>query len=153
MFTEKISYTDLNGEEQTKTLYFNISKSELVKENMAVAGTLQKHLERISEAKDLPELGKAFNGFIRLAYGEIAPDGQGFIKRVPDKNAEGGQRWLFDYFEQTPAYDAFYMKLMTDNKYAAKFIQAILPKDMIDQARAQIEEIAGPGQNPFEFVQ
>ena len=44
---------------------------------------------------------------------------------------------LTEEFSQTEAYYQLYMKLATDDEFAAKFINGIMPADLADQVAAE----------------
>lgn len=64
-----------------------------------------------------------------MSYGERSEEGDGraFIKYDSD-----GRR-LSNKFKQTAAYDALFMELAMDADKFAKFVTAILPKDLQGQ--------------------
>lgn len=136
MLKKTISYEDYNGVERTEDFYFNLTKSEIMKLEMGTEGGYAEMLQRISNAKDAPEIMNQFERLLKLAYGERSDDGRRFVKSEAISEA----------FLQTPAYDAIFMELCTDAEKAAKFINAIVPKDMqqkdadvIDFARNQLK--------------
>lgn len=64
-----------------------------------------------------------------MSYGEKSDDGKYFLKK------KNGVR-LAEMFEQTEAYSTLFMKLATDDKAAARFINGIIPADMRTQLPA-----------------
>ena len=56
-------------------------------------------------------------------YGEKSPDGRRFIK----------SKELSEAFEQTEAYSNLYVELATDSDSAAKFVNGIIPADLVKQ--------------------
>ena len=61
---------------------------------------------------------KVFKELVLKAYGEKSPDGKRFIKSDELSTA----------FAQTEAYSELFMKLATDDKAAADFVNGIIPK-------------------------
>lgn len=123
MFKEKVKYTDFDGEEQERTLYFHLSKPELAKLNLSSSGGLDKFVNKIIETRDGEQLINLFEKIIQMSYGEKSLDGQRFIKDPEATKA----------FTESPAYEVMYMKLASDADYAAKFIRGIVPPDVAAQ--------------------
>lgn len=121
MLTKPITYTDFDGETRTENFYFNMTKAELAELNLTTEGGLQNVLQRIIDAKNIPEVTKWFKKIITMSYGEKSPDGRRFIKSEE----------LTNEFLQTEAYSELFMQLLGDDKAASDFINGILPK--IDQ--------------------
>lgn len=126
MLKREITYDDFNGEKQTDTYYFHLSKPEIIKLNVEHAGGLGAMINRIMESQNHKAIIAEMEKIVLLAYGEKSDDGKRFIK-----NDE-----LREAFSQTAAYSVLFMELATDEDAAAKFITGILPPDMV----AEIEK-------------
>lgn len=126
MLKETITYLDFNGVERTEDCYFNLSQTELMEMELGTAGGFAEMLQKIVAAQDGPSLMKQFKNIILKAYGKKSDDGKRFIKSK-EISAE---------FEQTPMYDQIFIKLVTDDKAAARFINGIVPKELAEQANA-----------------
>lgn len=124
MLKKTVTYEDFNGVTVTEDLYFNLTKSELTNLQLSKEGGFDTYIQRIVDAKDTPELAKAFRDIILMSYGEKSTDGKRFIKKAPE-----GYR-LADEFEDTAAFDALYMELITDDKAAAAFINGVVPQNV-----------------------
>lgn len=116
MLKKTITYTDYNGVERTEDFYFNLSKAELMEMEMGTTGGFVETVQKITAAKDTPNLVKLFKDFILKAYGEKSPDGKRFIK----------SKELSDAFSQTEAYSEIFMELATDADAAAKFVNGTI---------------------------
>ncbi len=123
MIKETIKYLDYDGNEREETFYFNLSETELTQMQLSKEGTMTEYLQRIIEAQDVPELASVFKKIILAAYGEKSLDGK-YFRKVVD-----GHR-LAEDFEQTEAFNVFYMKLANDDKAALDFINALMPKSV-----------------------
>lgn len=123
MLKKTITYTDFDGNERTEDFYFNLTKAELTMLTLSHAGGLEKHLDKIIKAKDQPSIMKNFREIIKLSYGEKSDDGRRFVKSEE----------IYQNFEQTEAYSILFMELCTDSKAAGEFVNAILPKDLVDE--------------------
>lgn len=127
MLKKTITYTDYNGMERTEDFYFNLNKAELMEMEMGTSGGFAEMVQRIVAAKDAPAIIKIFKEMILKAYGQKSPDGRRFIK-----NDE-----LREEFSQTEAFSILYMELATDDKAAAKFVNGVMPAEMVQEAQKQ----------------
>lgn len=118
MLKQTRTYTDYDGNERTEDFYFDLSKAELMEMELGIAGGMQNFLQRIIDAKDVPELAKLFKMIVLKAYGKKSDDGRLFVKK---------QEYT-DEFVSSPAYSDIYMELCTDSDKAAAFMNAIIPK-------------------------
>jgi hypothetical protein len=126
MLKETVTYVDFNGIERKEDVYFNLTQSELMEMELGTEGGFAEKLQKLVDAQDGPGLFKNFKDIIKKAYGVKSDDGKRFIKS-PELSEE---------FTQTPVYDQIFMKLVTDDKEAARFINGIVPKELSEQAAA-----------------
>ena len=117
MLKKTIEYVDYNGNPRKEDFYFNLSEAELAKMELSVTGGYAEMLQRIIDARDMPEIESVFENLISKSYGEKSLDGRRFVK----------SKEISDAFMQTPAYDILYMEMMTDVKAASDFINGITP--------------------------
>lgn len=117
MFKYLVKYEDYDGKPQEKTLWFNLSKGELLKMELKAKDGLEKQLKEVSESKDRAKILETFEWIIDCAYGEKTEDGQMFVK-----NPE-----ILAAFKQSPAYDEFLFDLLTTEDAAAAFVRGIVP--------------------------
>ena len=120
MLKKVITYTDYDGEQRTETHWFNLTKAEILEMELLTAGGMEKMIQNIIEAKDVPSLVGLFKKLIDKSYGVKSPDGKRFIK-----NPEALQE-----FKETEAYSELFMELATDSDAAAKFVEGIIPADI-----------------------
>ena len=125
MLKETIKYTDFNGVDREEDFYFNLTKAELMEMELGTTGGLTELIQKAVQTKDAPVIIKVFKDLILAAYGEKSADGKRFIK-----NDE-----IRESFAQTEAYSVLFMKLASDDKAAAKFVNGIVPAD-IDTSKA-----------------
>ena len=119
MWKETITYKDFYGEERTEEFRFHLSKAECAEKQMKYAGGgYAEFLKRIVDAKNQETIVDLFTPFILDAYGEISQDGRRFVKSPELSKA----------FSETEAFSILYMKLATDDEYAAKFVNGVIPK-------------------------
>lgn len=127
MFVKEIKYTDFNGIDRSEKFYFNLTKSELTEMDLTTAGGMKSFIERITNTQDQAELIKLFKELILKAYGVKSDDGKQFIKS--EENAKA--------FSQTMAYDTYFMLLATNEQEAIKFVNGIMPADLVAEANKQ----------------
>lgn len=132
MLKKTLTYTDYDGKQRTEDHYFNLGKVEAMElamdmpddVNDAIDGDAKDNIDEA--AKRLVEKlgGKGILNYMKdliaKSYGVKSEDGRRFIK-----NPE-----LFEEFQQTPAYDALIIDLMTDETQAAAFVNGVLPPDL-----------------------
>ena len=124
MLKKTITYTDFNGNERTEDFYFNLTKAEVMEMEMSTNGGMAEMIQRIVSAQDAPAIIKIFKDLVLKAYGQKSPDGKRFVK-----NNE-----LREEFVQTEAYSQLFMELATDADAAAKFVNGIMPADLVQQS-------------------
>lgn len=125
MFKEVITYTDYNNVERTEPFYFNLTKAELMEMELGTTGGYAEMIQSIIDAKDAPSLMKICKDIIMKAYGEKSADGKRFIKIDKDGYP------LVNNFIQTEAYSILFTKFATDADFAAKFVNGIMPQDLV----------------------
>lgn len=124
MLKETITYDDFDGKTVVEDIYFNLTKAELVEWEMSVDGGLKEHLETIINTNNGREIMAAMKDVILRAYGARSDDNRRFIKNPQ----------LREEFESSEAYSVIFMKLAQDPEAAAKFVNGIIPKDLLDEA-------------------
>lgn len=120
MIKETITYVDYDGNERTEDFYFNLTKAELAEMNLTVKGGMEQMIKEIVAAKDTPSIIKLFKEILTKSYGKKSPDGRRMMKN---------EEILTDFVE-TEAYSQLYMKLATDEVYAQKFVNGVMPSDL-----------------------
>ncbi len=149
MLKKEITFKDFNGHRHTQIYWFHLSKTELVELEMSHQGGLSASLERIIAAQDNKALIVEFKNLILSSIGERSEDGAHFIK-----NQE-----IRDGFQNSPAYDALFMELVTDTDAAIEFVQGMIPANLEEDAKklqaanepAPVTPITTPKSEP-EFV-
>lgn len=131
MLKKTITYTDYNGVERTEDFYFNLTKAEILEMELSTEGGLQRMIEKIVAAQDMPALSKYFKQIILMSYGEKSPDGKRFVK-----NDE-----LREEFSQTEAYSQLYVDLATNDQIAADFVNGIIPDDVSAAAAEELSVV------------
>lgn len=119
MLKKTITYTDLFGVERTEDFYFNLSKPEVVKMQGSVKGGYDVRLKGIVSELNGANIMEFFEDLIKKAYGEKSEDGRRFMKSEEISRS----------FMETPAYEVLFEELVTDDKAAAEFVNAVMPRD------------------------
>ena len=117
MVKETITYHDLDGNEITDDFWFNLYQSEVVEMNFSKKGGLTEYLKEITETEDGEKIIQFFKELVLRAYGVRGEDNKSFVK----------SKALSESFSQTEAYSVLFMKLATDDKAAADFVNRVLP--------------------------
>lgn len=133
MLVKRISYTDYNGNQRSEDFYFNLNKGEIFNMQFGTEGGLDKAIQKIIQTEDTPKIVKIFQDIILNAYGVKSDDGRRFIKSEE----------LSTEFKQTEAYSELLMELVSDEKKAAEFINALMPKDLAEEAQKQQKLLEG----------
>lgn len=140
MLKKTINYVDYDGNEREEDFYFNLTKAELMEMSLSTSGGLDKYIERITKAQDTAKLIELFKDIIIKSYGVKSDDGKRFIK-----NPE-----LTEEFTQTEAYSDLFTTLATDENEAAAFINGIMPKELLDAAKEEVNKPAEVVEIPKE---
>lgn len=130
MLKHEITYEDFNDEKVTETLYFNISKTELMELEVEHPEGMHDWLQRMVKIEDKKKLFAEFKRIILLSYGEKSPDGKRFIKSDEIRND----------FEHSAAFEALFVSLIESEDTVAKFITNVLPKDLQEDVKKAASE-------------
>ena len=133
MIKKTVTYEDFDGNQITEELWFHITKSQMTDMELNTPGGWSGKLEKIGNGASGKEIMDTFKELILLAYGEKTENGRGFIKKRDGKP-------IAEEFEQSLAYDALYSELLLNPDEAAKFIQGIWPKDIIEEVQKEIAQ-------------
>lgn len=123
MYKTTVEYEDFNGEKKKRTLYFNLSQSELTELKYESNGALENKIVEIVATKNRSEMMLLFTKLLKMAYGEKSEDGEYFIK-----NEE-----VYNRFKFSNAYDAFLEKLVESDSELENFIKYVMPKKLSDK--------------------
>lgn len=121
MLTETITFTNFDGKQVTEKHYFNLTRAELVQWEMEHNEGVGEYFLRLSQENDKRALGQAFHDFLFRTYGLKSEDGNRHMK----------SEQISKDFEASAAFDEFYMKMITDEGFAMKFIKGVLPREWV----------------------
>lgn len=114
------TYTDYDGNKRTEEFRFHFNKAELLEMEMTTEGGFSARVNRIINANSHSELVKIMKQFVLDAYGIKSDDGRRFMKSDEIRRS----------LVECPAYSQIFMRLATDDKAAAEFINGVTPDDM-----------------------
>lgn len=125
MFKKTIKYSDWNGVEKERDLYFNLTETEINHLQMSYPGGLKAILEKIVKEVDNVEILKMFDLLVEKSYGEKSPDGE-YFRKSPE---------IFKAFTESVAYDEFFKWLLeNDGENSSAFANAIIPPQLLEEA-------------------
>lgn len=120
MLKKVITYEDFNGEECAEEVWFGITKTEIIKAELAGAERMTDTLRKMINLKDGQGIMRAFDKLVDMSYGVKSADGKRF-----EKSPE-----LLAKFKSSAAYDSLYMEIMSDTDKALAFIKGIMPAEI-----------------------
>lgn len=132
MLKKEVTYEDFDGNQVTETLYFHISKSQVVEMQH---GGVAEMLKRVTvPGATIEDIFESFKKLLGMGYGERI-DGKTF-RKDPEKTKD---------FLDSPAYDALFMSLVQGGtQNMLEFIGGMLPGDLVnDEVLAQAAQQAG----------
>jgi hypothetical protein len=116
-----ITYTNFNDVTKTEDFHFHMSVAELTDMGLSTGGTTFGELvRRMTSENDTGAVMAAFKDVILRSVGQRSQDGDMFYKNERIQND----------FVACGAYDALFLKLLTDTAEIVKFINGIMPTDM-----------------------
>lgn len=126
MFTDTVTYEDFNGNSRTESLYFNLSVNEMFDLENSLPGGYSAAITNAIDSHESMVIFDMLRDLIRRSYGTKSEDGTRFLKSKEE----------FEAFSQSPAYDAFLEKIISDNgTYAAKFVEGIMPRSILERVK------------------
>lgn len=123
MLKKEITFNDFNGNEVTKVFYFNLSVDETLELGLSYDGGLESYIQRLIESEDVMEIYQILKKIVLMSYGEKSDDGLRFIKTLEAQKA----------FSETNAFSDLMFSFIQKPEEAAKFINAIVPNDKIEE--------------------
>lgn len=135
MIAKTITYKNFLDQEETDTFYFNMSKGELVKQQMSAINqqveSFQDKLEKIGKNLQGEALIAVVDEIILEGYGEKSTDGKHFVK------IRNGVK-LAENFMSSGAYSELVVELCTKENAMADFINGLVPADLRDAVNKEV---------------
>jgi hypothetical protein len=123
MYRTDITYENFDGEQITETCYFNLTKAEMLQLQLQYPEGYHVYLQRLVDDNNRKAMIDEFKRILAMSYGERSADGRKFIKSEEISNA----------FMASEAYSEIFLKLISEEGYADKFMSAVMPKDIVAQ--------------------
>lgn len=120
MIKKTLIYTDYDGNKQTETFWFHISKDELAEMEFSKEGGLFEHLQEIAKSKQVGQLLPHIKFIIGKAVGDRPEGSKRFVKNDD----------IRDDFMQSPAYEALFMNLIENADNMTSFVNGMVPPDL-----------------------
>ena len=133
MIKKTITYTDLNGAENTEDYYFHINKGEMMRMQLSEGMALDVKIDRLIQTRDYKEIVATIESFIDLSYGVRSENGKSFIKNPKQ----------LELFKSSEAYSELVWSLYTDEDEMRDFIFGIFPsnlKEVTEETLKKLEE-------------
>lgn len=134
MILKTITFENYNGETETESFYFNLSKGELVKMQMAAIDqrteSFQDKLEKIGKNLNGKALIEVIDEVIDSSYGVKTIDGKSFQKTPKD---------LLD-FKSSGAYSELVVELCTDAEACGAFMNGLVPANLRDEVKKEVSQ-------------
>lgn len=125
MIKIKLSYKDFDDNPREEEHWFHLSEAEVVEWYMTHEGDdFVDYIKRIIAAEDKKKLIGLFREIVVRSIGRRSIDGRRFEKSE-EITAE---------FTQTNAYSEMFMRLAQDTEFAIKFVNGVIPKDLLERA-------------------
>jgi hypothetical protein len=132
LIKKTITFENYNGEKETEDFYFNMSKGELVKMQMAAIDqkteSFQDKIEKIGKNLNGKALIEVFDEIILGSIGQRTTDGKKFMKSAA----------ITDEFKSSEAYSELIVELCTDDKAAVTFINGLIPKNLREDVNREV---------------
>lgn len=125
MLKRLIKYTNFNDEEVTEEFYFNFTTAELAEMELSTFGGMAQMLKNIIATNDGGEIIRIFKKILMDSVGRRSEDGRKFIKNPEIRND----------FLDSGAFSALFMELITDIDSGAKFVNGLMPGDLVKKAK------------------
>lgn len=125
MLRKQVTYENFDGETVTETLYFNLSKAEILELNSKYDGGVRGEIERAQDTGDNFAVYNFVKNFVLACHGEKSADGKRFVKSDEIRDA----------FQQSQAFDEFLFGMLEadDNgAQVANFVRAVMPPKLVE---------------------
>lgn len=132
MLKKTIKYTDFDGHEQEKSAYFNLTRTEAFEISARYGGDFEESVAKIVQQGDAYKMIGIIKDIILKAYGEREVTGQRFVK----------SERISREFEQSAAYDALFMELISDPEAMKSFINSVVAQAMKEAQQSTMQNAA-----------
>ena len=118
-----------NDEVITQTLYFNLSRREMMEFIKKYDGinSFREYLNSAKSAEDVYTIVEFIDDVLGAAYGER--QGERFVK----------SEIIRDNFLNGPSYEALFEKMLSDGKFASDLLVGVFPEKVMEQVKKDEE--------------
>lgn len=129
MISQKITYTDLDEKEQTKTFMFNLGQQDFVRLQLRYPPTIQECYEKLVAENDIEGAYDLLSDLIESAYG--VREGDAFVKnrRVNGRDT----RPDLANFKFQPAFEQLMVDLLNNKDILLNFFRNLTTVKMSDE--------------------
>ena len=134
MYRKEFTYTNLNGEEKTVQLLFNLSLKEArsfiakYTDGKIEEKEINKAFTKLIDSKDYEKMLELIEDLMLCSYGEKSEDGEHFIKNDDIRKNLSESYTFAEFFEA----------LVMDNVELTNFIQHVIPSKKDKEATASV---------------
>lgn len=130
MVSKIITYTNYEGNKESKTFYFNLSKFEWLELEAYTKGGLVQNLKHAIETNNLKKTIDLLKKIILRAYGERDLESGEFIKNDD----------VAIKFSKTEAFSELFYELAYDEVKSKEFFLSLIPPEVRDKANQELEQ-------------
>lgn len=130
MFKATVRASSLfNDEVTTQTLYFNLSRREMMEFIKKYDGinSFREYLDQAKNTEDVYTIVEFIDDVLGAAYGER--QGERFVK----------SEIIRDNFLNGPTYEALFEKMLADGKFASDLLVGVFPEKVMEQVKKDEE--------------
>lgn len=127
MVKKNITYNNYEGQPETKTFYFNLSRFEWLELEAYTKGGLTDNLKHALETNNLKKTIDLLKRIILRAYGERDLETGEFIKNDD----------LAIKFSKTEAFSELFYELAYDEKKSNEFFSGLIPFELREQVKQE----------------
>lgn len=134
MYRKEFTYTNLNGEEKTVQLLFNLSLKEArsfiakYTDGKIEEKEINKAFTKLIDSKDYEKMLELIEDLMLCSYGEKSEDGEHFIKNDDIRKN----------FSESYTFAEFFEALVMDNVELTNFIQHVIPSKKDKEVTASV---------------
>lgn len=136
MIKKTVKYTNFDGVEKTRDVYFHLGKADMARIHANTA--FLEEMQAAAERKDTKVLLEKIEYMVRLSYGVRSEDGERFVKT----------KEVQDDFIHSALYEEFIIQLLTEDNGFPRFIKSVFPPKLIAEVQEMVR--AGRIEDPFK---
>lgn len=123
MLKKTITYINYFGDEVQEDCWFHFSTNDLAEWELSEGGKISDRIQNALDTESPLVIMKMFQEILLKAYGQPTEDGKRFIK----------SKELSDEFANSLAYETLFWEFADGKEDSEKFINALLPKQLLNK--------------------